>query len=956
MVLEKSSQVEPAYYLKLGSGLTYTKDSDDVLQLDTVGSTSSLGWYNVKEDYGAVGDGVTDDSTAIQNALNAAVTAQGVLYFPPGDYYIATGIVHTNPTGVRILGAGSAGFGNIPDAAANIISDQAITLMTLGDSNAASGKWHGLKIENLGFEDVSVGNNTVVEGLTFYAENMVHLIDVNFANIGAGKALVIAEGQTDVSSQYYMIQHCRAKGCLYSIYLDGKNFDINIIGGTYWGDNITGSWGLYDGGSNPTGGRIFINGTTFNHMDGGGIYLQGAGRNGVISCVCEQAAGATGTGIGIHIVGHATANDDRRKLIGCSISKWGTGVKIDSTHGVKDHKLIGCTFISNTTDIDDGGTYTEIIACGNDTTGGSGTVNQLSAPLHVYTHDALPRNTGFLFNHVLDSSSPQIVQQRARTGPAAVQNADVLATWVGQGYNGTAYFSGAWITFQASQTHSTGARGTNMHFYTAENSAGAGVGRWTVRHDGHLYPFADDSYDIGSLSDSRQVRDIYYSGTLYGTGADTEEIMNLAGPAAAAGLKMQVWNAETDSVRAELRWEGGYGIRWESTTRWFARAAGGTWANAFLFDHDTDIAPVAGGHTFFALRKAAGGTLVYAPTAGSADMQWIQLQYTLNQTGTNTSDVYAIQIAATETAVTGTHRLMYATVGGAVKWEVTAAGAHAWGGGSSITSSGDVVLNNQSNTYSGAYVQTFKRNNLAASVAAQVEPVTAATSGTVQDSPLFRMVGYYYNVDTSSETGWSFWIDVTTVDSSPADLIIQKWNHTGGVGRFEGDWNPYTDETFDLGSATAAWENAYLGGILYVDTINEFVTDAGVTIEGVQFEDDIITIPINHGIIGSATGGTLKINANNGLDGAGGNIVLFGSAHAQNRDIWFRSGTTTYLQWDYSITTWLFSDSAHVKLPVWTDTTRGSAGTAGRVIFNSDDGQLNIDDGTNWTLPDGTTT
>lgn len=43
-------------------------------------------------------------------------------------------------------------------------------------------------------------------------------------------------------------------------------------------------------------------------------------------------------------------------------------------------------------------------------------------------------------------------------------------------------------------------------------------------------------------------------------------------------------------------------------------------------------------------------------------------------------------------------------------------------------------------------------------------------------------------------------------------------------------------------------------------------------------------------------------------------------------------------------------------VPVLTDGTRGAAGNAGRVIFNSTDGQLNIDDGTNWTLPDGTTT
>lgn len=45
-----------------------------------------------------------------------------------------------------------------------------------------------------------------------------------------------------------------------------------------------------------------------------------------------------------------------------------------------------------------------------------------------------------------------------------------------------------------------------------------------------------------------------------------------------------------------------------------------------------------------------------------------------------------------------------------------------------------------------------------------------------------------------------------------------------------------------------------------------------------------------------------------------------------------------------------------VVFPSYTDGTRPAAGVAGRVIFNTDDGQLNIDDGSNWTLPDGTTT
>ena len=40
----------------------------------------------------------------------------------------------------------------------------------------------------------------------------------------------------------------------------------------------------------------------------------------------------------------------------------------------------------------------------------------------------------------------------------------------------------------------------------------------------------------------------------------------------------------------------------------------------------------------------------------------------------------------------------------------------------------------------------------------------------------------------------------------------------------------------------------------------------------------------------------------------------------------------------------------------FTDATRPSPGNAGRVIYNADDGNLNIDNGTNWILPDGTVT
>lgn len=54
-------------------------------------STNSL--FNVKS-HGAVGDGTTDDTTAFQNALNAASNAAGdTVYVPAGRYKISTVVV-----------------------------------------------------------------------------------------------------------------------------------------------------------------------------------------------------------------------------------------------------------------------------------------------------------------------------------------------------------------------------------------------------------------------------------------------------------------------------------------------------------------------------------------------------------------------------------------------------------------------------------------------------------------------------------------------------------------------------------------------------------------------------------------------------------------------------------------------------------------------------------------------
>jgi hypothetical protein len=76
-------------------------------------------WANVKTNLGAVGDGVTDDTAAIQKALNALGPKEPTLYFPAGTYRITqtltlagqgyVNVIGEDPAVTTIVWAGSSG-------------------------------------------------------------------------------------------------------------------------------------------------------------------------------------------------------------------------------------------------------------------------------------------------------------------------------------------------------------------------------------------------------------------------------------------------------------------------------------------------------------------------------------------------------------------------------------------------------------------------------------------------------------------------------------------------------------------------------------------------------------------------------------------------------------------------------------------------------------------------------
>jgi len=72
-----------------------------------IGATITEICVSVKS-FGAKGDGIAIDTTAIQNAINFVIAAGGgVCYFPPGTYVIDQALSLSAATGVRLVGSGS---------------------------------------------------------------------------------------------------------------------------------------------------------------------------------------------------------------------------------------------------------------------------------------------------------------------------------------------------------------------------------------------------------------------------------------------------------------------------------------------------------------------------------------------------------------------------------------------------------------------------------------------------------------------------------------------------------------------------------------------------------------------------------------------------------------------------------------------------------------------------------
>jgi hypothetical protein len=179
---------------------------------------------NVKRDYGATGDGTTNDVAAFQAAYDALPSTAGVnavvggmIFIPPGRYNIGTpGIDMTSGKACYWLGSNYSST----NISANQTACQLRTatgatwpIMQLGPITASS-NWWGSVIENISFRDGG-GNNTA--GAILQGQgNFARIVKCDFQNFQAGYGIKQAASSFD--PQYTLIQACTFYDNKFGIY------------------------------------------------------------------------------------------------------------------------------------------------------------------------------------------------------------------------------------------------------------------------------------------------------------------------------------------------------------------------------------------------------------------------------------------------------------------------------------------------------------------------------------------------------------------------------------------------------------------------------------------------------------------------------------------------------------------------------------------------------------------
>lgn len=316
-------------------------DSQDVRYLPPfTGSTSTtveakLAQTVSVKDFGAVGDGVTDDTAAIQAALNFGASNNKSVFFPDGTFKINTGLT-TSP---------GCGIAASPNAALSGASG--ITVLTLTNGNYASVPFNlptilggavGLKLLGANLASINVpviagtGDAIVLQidnSNLGVADNTIRFQSIFACTGSAIKFNFIATSKTGTLMQGNAFYGNFITNVLYGIYF----YDVNngALGSLYWDDSYfeiiaidtvkAGSIGIYGNPNLPPRSSIFFVPGFFGGVDV--AYIKGGSNNCIYKLAFDVAPAYSKmqlTGFGNTILNVASPQDGIRGIEpGCAL-------------------------------------------------------------------------------------------------------------------------------------------------------------------------------------------------------------------------------------------------------------------------------------------------------------------------------------------------------------------------------------------------------------------------------------------------------------------------------------------------------------------------------------------------------------------------------------------------------------------------------------------------------------
>jgi hypothetical protein len=177
------------------------------------------------KDFGAVGDGTTDDTVAIQNAINATVYG-GTLHIPAGSYLVTAGLTVVNKP-IRIVGDG---FMSTYILGASTIGSTVDILTFNGDSVSSSA------LEGYYLSDINIKPKSGTPGR--HGLNLGNGIGVGINRATVERVKINGFGSYAIRNNGAFsstVQNCFIEGILLDSCTDNQNILNNTIFGVFWG-------------------------------------------------------------------------------------------------------------------------------------------------------------------------------------------------------------------------------------------------------------------------------------------------------------------------------------------------------------------------------------------------------------------------------------------------------------------------------------------------------------------------------------------------------------------------------------------------------------------------------------------------------------------------------------------------------------------------------------------------